>query len=318
MQFFHLFSFVVVASYAAALPQPAGLSEKYSDSVNTNLATGLETRSYQPESNSYKDSATLVSLKRRDDYEGSSKGSSGDDSEGSSEGPSGANSKGPSGDDSKKSPKENSGSGSSSPPTTIPERIVWNIDTSFDKAELGALLLSSKIEEVKNNHDDVPKNVKAAGRVIGGNAGVLLLEYFQNALYVANSMKNWVETTGKDIVSVIKFGLGDAEYSKVESSLKEAYEILTDRANGYLKVVNAALSNIEKDVSTAKQYMEVIQVSFMYLFEAYIDYFEKLGLQLAKFGAGKNIHKSLSNAGVSLVDFTRDQRDLYDDIKNGL
>ncbi|KAH6561950.1 hypothetical protein BASA62_009489 [Batrachochytrium salamandrivorans] len=86
----------------------------------------------------------------------------------------------------------------------------------------------------------------------------------------------------KDIVSVIKFGLGDAEYSKVESSLKEAYEILTDRANGYLKVVNAALSNIEKDVSTAKQHMEVIQVSFMYLFEAYIDYFEKLGLQLAK------------------------------------
>ncbi|KAH6592580.1 hypothetical protein BASA61_004516 [Batrachochytrium salamandrivorans] len=141
MQFFHLFSFVVVASYAAALPQPAGLSEKYSDS-------------------------------RRDDYEGSSKGSSGDDSEGSSEGPSGANSKGPSGDDSKKSPKENSGSGSSSPPTTIPERIVWNIDTSLDKAELGALLLSSKIEEVKNNHDDVPKNVKAAGRVL-----VAMLEF---------------------------------------------------------------------------------------------------------------------------------------------
>ncbi|KAH6598017.1 hypothetical protein BASA50_004058 [Batrachochytrium salamandrivorans] len=71
MQFFHLFSFVVVASYAAALPQPAGLSEKYSDSADTNLAFGLETRSYQPGSNSHKDSATLVSLKRRDDSEGS-------------------------------------------------------------------------------------------------------------------------------------------------------------------------------------------------------------------------------------------------------
>ncbi|KAH9247984.1 hypothetical protein BASA81_014397 [Batrachochytrium salamandrivorans] len=33
MQFFHLFSFVVVASYAAALPQPAGLSEKYSNNT---------------------------------------------------------------------------------------------------------------------------------------------------------------------------------------------------------------------------------------------------------------------------------------------
>ncbi|KAH6592579.1 hypothetical protein BASA61_004515 [Batrachochytrium salamandrivorans] len=131
-------------------------------------------------------------------------------------------------------------------------------------------------------------------------------------------MKNWVETTGKDIVAVIKFGLGDAEYSKVESSLKEAYEILTDRANGYLKVVNEALSNIEKDVGTAKQQMEAIHVSFMYLFEAYIGYFEKLGLQLKKFDAGKKIQKSLSAGAVSLVDFTRDQRNLYDDIKNGL
>ncbi|KAH6596293.1 hypothetical protein BASA50_005337 [Batrachochytrium salamandrivorans] len=79
MQFFHLFSFVVVASYAAALPQPAGLSDKYSNNVDTNLAYGLEARSYQPESNSYKESATLVSLKRRDDSEESSEEDSGSD-----------------------------------------------------------------------------------------------------------------------------------------------------------------------------------------------------------------------------------------------
>ncbi|KAH9268036.1 hypothetical protein BASA84_000504 [Batrachochytrium salamandrivorans] len=34
MQFLHLFSFVVVASYAAALPQPAELSEKYSNNAD--------------------------------------------------------------------------------------------------------------------------------------------------------------------------------------------------------------------------------------------------------------------------------------------
>ncbi|KAH6594998.1 hypothetical protein BASA61_003937 [Batrachochytrium salamandrivorans] len=48
MQFFRLFSFVVVASYAAALPQPASLLI-----------------------NSHKDSATLVSLERRDNSGGS-------------------------------------------------------------------------------------------------------------------------------------------------------------------------------------------------------------------------------------------------------
>ncbi|KAJ1344957.1 hypothetical protein BSLG_000472 [Batrachochytrium salamandrivorans] len=47
-------------------PQPAGLSEKYSNNVDATLASGLEARSYQPELNSRKDSATLVSLERRD------------------------------------------------------------------------------------------------------------------------------------------------------------------------------------------------------------------------------------------------------------
>ncbi|KAH9269558.1 hypothetical protein BASA83_008378 [Batrachochytrium salamandrivorans] len=55
MQFFHLVPFVVVASYAAALPQPAELSEKYLNNVNVNLASGLEARSYQPAFNSQKE-----------------------------------------------------------------------------------------------------------------------------------------------------------------------------------------------------------------------------------------------------------------------
>ncbi|KAH6567783.1 hypothetical protein BASA62_005903 [Batrachochytrium salamandrivorans] len=54
MQFFYLLSFVVVASYAAARPQPAGLSEKHSDNADATLASGLEARSYQPGLNSTK------------------------------------------------------------------------------------------------------------------------------------------------------------------------------------------------------------------------------------------------------------------------
>ncbi|KAH9274808.1 hypothetical protein BASA83_003017 [Batrachochytrium salamandrivorans] len=77
---FYLLSFVAVVSHAAALPQPAGLFEKYSNDVDTNSASGLEARSYQPGLNSHKDSATLVSLKRRDDSDGSSGENSGSDS----------------------------------------------------------------------------------------------------------------------------------------------------------------------------------------------------------------------------------------------
>ncbi|KAH6600280.1 hypothetical protein BASA50_002403 [Batrachochytrium salamandrivorans] len=83
MQFFYLFSFVVAASYAVALPQPAELSEKHSNNVDATLASGLEARSYQPGLNSYKESATLMSLERRDDSEESS----GEDSESDSSPP---------------------------------------------------------------------------------------------------------------------------------------------------------------------------------------------------------------------------------------
>ncbi|KAH6602184.1 hypothetical protein BASA61_001372 [Batrachochytrium salamandrivorans] len=108
MQFFYMSSFVVAVSYAAALPQPAGLSKRYSNNIDNTLAFGLETRSYQPVLNSYKDSATLMSLKRRDDSEGSSGensgGSPGDNSEGSTE----DNSEGSTEDNSEGSTEDNS------------------------------------------------------------------------------------------------------------------------------------------------------------------------------------------------------------------
>ncbi|KAH6588715.1 hypothetical protein BASA50_010516 [Batrachochytrium salamandrivorans] len=51
MQFFYLVSLVVVASNVAAFPQPAELSEKHSESVNADLTSNIEARSYQPEFN---------------------------------------------------------------------------------------------------------------------------------------------------------------------------------------------------------------------------------------------------------------------------
>ncbi|KAH6560170.1 hypothetical protein BASA60_000369 [Batrachochytrium salamandrivorans] len=48
-------------------PQPAGLSEKYSNNADATLASDLEARSYQPALNFQKDSATSMSMKQRED-----------------------------------------------------------------------------------------------------------------------------------------------------------------------------------------------------------------------------------------------------------
>ncbi|KAH6575760.1 hypothetical protein BASA62_001767 [Batrachochytrium salamandrivorans] len=70
---------LVSALTTSALPQPAGLSKRHSNNANTNSASGLEARSYQPGSNSYKESATFVSLERRDDFWGPPGGNDGSD-----------------------------------------------------------------------------------------------------------------------------------------------------------------------------------------------------------------------------------------------
>ncbi|KAH9271606.1 hypothetical protein BASA83_006216 [Batrachochytrium salamandrivorans] len=70
----YLLSFVAVVSNAAALPQPAEISDKHSSNVDIALASFLSARSYQPELNSQKNSATLMSLERRADSDGASGG----------------------------------------------------------------------------------------------------------------------------------------------------------------------------------------------------------------------------------------------------
>ncbi|KAH9274928.1 hypothetical protein BASA83_002640 [Batrachochytrium salamandrivorans] len=127
-----------------SLPQPAGLSEQYSNNIDVDLASGLEARSYQPGSNFHKDSATLVSLKRRG----------------------------------------NRGSGSSLSYVSAPQNLVFETNTPFGKAQFSARLLSSVIKEFGNGLGDAPENVKAAGAAVSGDTGDLLSglgdeEYFK-------------------------------------------------------------------------------------------------------------------------------------------
>ncbi|KAH6572598.1 hypothetical protein BASA50_008019 [Batrachochytrium salamandrivorans] len=292
MQFFHLFSFVVVASYAAALPQPAGLSEKYSNSVDTTLASGLEARSYQPGSNSQRDSATLVLLKRQDDSEGSPEGgseeSTGDDSE------------------------------ESSPPATTPETTRWDIETPLDKAELGSLIMASAIEESGEEYVEMPENVKAAAAAVGGSVEETLAEYLKRTLYVVEHLQEWEKEAGKNAVLAIQSGLGDEEYANVESSLKEANEKLTTNASEYMKEMTDAVSAIGETPGSVKQEMETIHAALGRTIDAYKEYFAVLQPQLTKFDADGSTNGHLSEASENFVEFSSSQQGLYDEVMQGL
>ncbi|KAH6582591.1 hypothetical protein BASA60_001836 [Batrachochytrium salamandrivorans] len=143
-------------------PSQQGLSGKYSNNADTNLAFGLEARSYQPVLNSQRDSATFVLLKRQDDSEGSPEG---------------------------------------------------------------------------------------------------------------YALKEWAEDSGENRDIVIKSGLGDEEYAKVESSLKEANEKLKADASGDMQQVTDAVSAIGETPGSVKPEMETIQTSLGRTLDAYKVYF---------------------------------------------
>ncbi|KAH6591335.1 hypothetical protein BASA50_008779 [Batrachochytrium salamandrivorans] len=186
MQFFHLVSFVAVASYAAALPQPAGLSEKYSNNVDSNSASGLEARSYQPGFNSQGDSATLMLLKRQD----------------------------------------NSGSGQPPRPASFRGAAPNRLYNPFDRTETTSANISTTIDNVGGDgvpkmlagEEEIPEIFAAgvkAGTRMGGNAGALLTRYLRRAQYVALALNRWRELDGRNVYGTIRSVLGEGEYSRL-------------------------------------------------------------------------------------------------------
>ncbi|KAH6563661.1 hypothetical protein BASA60_010652 [Batrachochytrium salamandrivorans] len=189
MQFLCLLSFVGVVSTVVALPQPAELSEQYSNGVDITLASLFETISYQPVLNTRDDSVTLVSLKRRDDSAGSAGG--------------------------------NSGSGTPPPPVSTFEYAKLTIGSAFGKEAFNCVKLFSTIDKVGNGSFSLHKDIKEAADMIGGIAGEMQEIYFRRALYVNKAIEDWIRDTGRNVISIITSGLGAAEYSKVDPSLRQ-------------------------------------------------------------------------------------------------
>ncbi|KAH6589581.1 hypothetical protein BASA50_009936 [Batrachochytrium salamandrivorans] len=282
MQFFHLFSFVVVASYAAALPQPAGLSEKYSNNVDTTLASGLEARSYQPGSNSQRDSATLVSLKRRD----------------------------------------NSGSRQSSPPASLRQVAPNRLYNPFDRTETTTVNISATIDNVGNDgvpkmlagEEEIPEiyavGVRAGAR-ISGNAGALLTRYLRRTQYVALALDRWRELDGNNVYGTIRFILGDDEYSRITRSVIRRDIDLNDVIQDKMAEADETASNIEKNIGSNSENLRKIQKSLRDSFDHRILLLENIKSVLANRPAGQTLYGYLSKAKITLDRFIEDQEYLF-------
>ncbi|KAH6560537.1 hypothetical protein BASA60_000278 [Batrachochytrium salamandrivorans] len=286
MQFFHLFSFVVVASYAAALPQPAGLSEQYSNSADSNLVSGLEARSYQPALNSYKESAALMSLKRRD----SSDGSSG----------------------------EKSGSRTPPPSTLSPEETQKIIDNAFTKSEVSSKNLASTIDNVGDGVFNFYEDGERAGKMIGGPLGDKVARYIRRSVYVTGVIQGWIKHSASGILGLMKSGLGDEGYSRILPDFIKTSKQLTVEFKAGMKAAAEAVSNILNNVGSDIENVQKIDESFDRTFYSRTLLFWELRPLLARFEAGRTLNGDLADIGRSLGKFVTEQQSIHDEIMKEL
>ncbi|KAH6600825.1 hypothetical protein BASA50_002029 [Batrachochytrium salamandrivorans] len=311
MQFIHLFSFVVVASYAAALPQPAGLSEKYSKNADATLASGLETRSYQPVLNSYKESATLVSLKRRDNSEGStgdnSEGSVGDNSEGSA----GDNSEGSTGDNSEGSTGDNSGSDSSPPPATTLENTV---SVPFTDKDVTSMNLAFTINNVRYGGYTLLDDVERAGKNTHAYIRDMVTMYLGKIKYVNAALERWAETSLNNTLDVIKSYWGEDKYSKIIPDLTKRIKELNNRFRAGSNDLASTTSNLANGFHPviANLIMTLRPVQSVLLSRTTL--FWKLRNLLRKFKASKTLRGRLDDIIESIGKFRAEQQKLFDEI----
>ncbi|KAH6574328.1 hypothetical protein BASA50_002455 [Batrachochytrium salamandrivorans] len=279
MQFFYLFSFVVVASYAVALPQPAELSEKYSSNVDATLASGLEARSYQPGLNSYKESATLVSLKRRDDSEGSS---------------------------------EEDGESDSSPPPDTTSNEPFN--DPFTKDAVSSENLASTINRVGDGNADIFKDGELAIQKIDGPVRDKVARYLRRAAYVNVALRRWSHESVDDIVDLITSGLSKNDYSKEEPGLtKRLKESKDNFRSGLDAIVDYTMKIVEGDGSVTDNLQNINQ-SFGRTFSSRWTLLWKLKSLLKKFEAGKTLEGQLGDITASVSVFLTEQYNLHEEI----
>ncbi|KAH6562460.1 hypothetical protein BASA50_005774 [Batrachochytrium salamandrivorans] len=286
MQFFHLLSFVVVASYAAALPQPAGLSEQYSNNADNSLASDLETRSYQPAFNSQKGSPTLMSLERRADSAGSS--------------------------------GERVVFGTAPISTLSPEEARKLIDSLFKKEAFSFANISSTIEKAGNGFAELSESGEKAGTKIGGSVGDLLSLYLRRSTYVNLVLTVSLGNEGEAITSFIKSITAPAELPKALLAFFQKLTDLTTEADKKEAESDGFIVNILKDSGTVAQNVEDAIKLLVETVNNFVKFFDVLKTLMSKSQSGKTFYDDISSMMESLTKFNAKQQNIHDKIIKAL
>ncbi|KAH6574963.1 hypothetical protein BASA50_005043 [Batrachochytrium salamandrivorans] len=316
MQFFYMFSFVVAVSYAAALPQPAELSEKYSNNADATLASGLETRSYQPGLNSYKESATLTSLERRDDSKNDREF---DDSEYDSE----ENGEWVYGfenwgdledykddyeDDSEGSSGENSGFDSFLLSTSDSNEII---NSPFSYRNVSTENLAFTISNVGDGIVNLYSDGEKIEQMISGKYREIAAKYIRRHVYVNLAIRQWVHKSTPIILDKIKDIYGEDEYSKEGPEITEKIKKWEDKSRERSIEIIATTTKILNKSGSVSNNLKKIGLSFQTTLGGCMDLIWKLVNLVRHSSRGQTLMKYLGGISRGIWAFFEEQSALH-------
>ncbi|KAH6585671.1 hypothetical protein BASA50_001005 [Batrachochytrium salamandrivorans] len=286
MQFFHLLSFVGVASTAAALSQSAGLSEQYLDNADNSLEPDLETRPYQPGLDSQKTSATLMSLEQQDGAAGLLGGKS--------------------------------GFGTAPLSELSRGEAKKLIDSLFEKDAFSFANVSSTIDEVKNGLAELSENGEKVKTKIVGDAGNLMANYVRRSTYVSVSLTISASSELNATVFFIKSIEAPDDSSKVFLGFIGMFIGLMAGATKKEKEADGFIMNILEDTGTVIQNVEAAIKSFVEAVNSLVKLFDLLKTIMSKSESGKTSYDDISTTIESIGEFITDQQKLHDEIITAL
>ncbi|KAH6560559.1 hypothetical protein BASA62_010392 [Batrachochytrium salamandrivorans] len=267
-------------------PQPAGLSEQYSNSVDITLMSILEARSYQPVSNTREDSDTLMSLERRDDSE---KSSGGRIVFGTSP-------------ISKLSVKE-------------AEKLI---DRVFKQGDLSFANISSTIDNVGDGNAEISENGEKVVTKIVGPAGGLLAKYLRRSTFVNLALTLLTGREGKTIFDAIESVTPPAEFPKVVLDFSRAVVESVTGADTKEAKSDDLILNILKDTGAVVQDVEAAIKLLVDTVVILLKPFDTLKTLMSKSEKVKILYDQISSMMESLTKFTAEQKKLHDEIINEL
>ncbi|KAH6581202.1 hypothetical protein BASA60_002586 [Batrachochytrium salamandrivorans] len=286
MHFFYLLSFAVVASYAAAFPQPAGLSEQYLNSVDVDLVSGLEARSYQPVSNSHKDSDTLVLLKRQANSGGSSGG--------------------------------RIVFGTAPISYLSVKEADKLIDSVFKPGAFSFANISSTIDNVGDGNAEISENGEKVVTRIVGPAGGLLAKYLRRSTYVNLALTLLTGGGLRAMIDAIVSVTPPAEVSKaVLDFSRETMESITG-ADTKEAESDDLIANILKDTGAVRQKVEAAIKLLVETVVILLKPFNTLEALISKSEKAKVLYDQISTMMNSLTKFTEEQKKIYDELMQAL